>query len=255
MGWFCPTFQRPERLAELALSWEKTVAGKILYVRVWDKDPRKDDYFSYEWPEGWILYESDKEWAGEALNEHFDQHPDDGFYGFIGDDIVLRTKHGLDVLEHTAGNMFMAYPNDTVHRHRMYTHFCLGGGTARSFGFVIPRVFYHFNMDRALGFIMANCGLQRYCPQVIFQHKHFLWGRSERDDTYKKVYGDIPLKELDKFIPPDEKEYLEWEAREGRMLALELRKRLVSRYERTEEWNKEDIRQFMGVEESAILCN
>ena len=34
MPWICPTFQRPERLAELAISWDRHQHGKELFVRL-----------------------------------------------------------------------------------------------------------------------------------------------------------------------------------------------------------------------------
>jgi len=255
MGWFCPTFQRPERLAELALSWERNAPGVPLHVRVWEKDPRKEDYFKYDWPDGWELYESKKEWAGEAFNEYFDWNPNEDFYGFIGDDTVLRTKNGLKALEITAGRMFMSYPNDTIHRHRLNPHYCLGGDTARALGFVTPRTFYHFNMDRAMQFITGNCGLQRYCPQVVLQHKHFLWELSERDATYRKVYGGIPLEKLDKFVPPDERIYKEWEREDGMNIVIDLRMKLLSQYENHDKWEEEDMQMMMEDGRVPVLCD
>ena len=258
MGWFCPTFQRPERLAELALSWERCQKGTPLHVRVWSEDPRREDYFKYDWPEDWHLYVSGAEWAGEALNQYYDWNPNEPFYGFIGDDVVLRTKNGLEVLEVAAGKMFMSYPNDTVWRHQLSTHFCLGGDTARAMGSVIPRRFYHYHMDRALMFVMRDCGLQRYCPQVIFHHKHFMMECADLDVTYQKAYGITTMEELNALTePPHEQEYLEWaKSEEAKELILGLRKKLVQQYERPREWEEQDFEAMReAYEDESVLCD
>lgn len=242
MGWICPTFQRPERLAELALSWEKCEPGKKLWVRVWEDDPRKDDYFKYEWPEGWVLYESAAEWAGEALNQYFDMQPNEPYYGFIGDDIVLRTPLGMSELEDEAGEWCIAYPNDMLQRHRLCTHFCIGGEFARTLGYIVPRTFAHHNIDLALMNIGRETGLIRYCPRVIFQHKHFLARRDvERDATYRKVWGDVPLEEISKRNELfDSKVWTAWAHGEFSRDVGKLRRKMLE-YEKPEEWEAEDF--------------
>ena len=190
MSWFCPTFQRPERLAELAMSWEMHEQGRKLYVRVWEGDPRRDDYLNITWPEGWELYVSPAEWCGEALEEFYQKYPDEEFYGFIADDIVLRTPKGLEKLERLAEDWSLAYPNDTIQRHHLATHFCIGGELVREVGFLVPYGMKHNYLDVVWMHLGMNLGALRYCPDVIFQHKHFLRGVAEMDDTYKRIYSD-----------------------------------------------------------------
>ena len=185
--WFCPTFQRPERLAALAVSWNKCAKKKPLAVRVWKDDPRLKDYFSISWPKGWDLYVSEAEYCIEAVNEFFEQHPGQGSYGFIGDDVVLRTPWGLDKLERLAEGKFLAYPNDLIQRNRLCTHFCMGGDLARVLGWVMPPQFKHGYTDLALFNIGINSGILRYAPEVIFDHQHIHVGKAEMDDTYERA--------------------------------------------------------------------
>lgn len=196
MPWICPTFQRPHRLAELAASWERHEKGKPLWVRVWEKDPFKQEYFNTSWPEGWTLYESSTEWCGEALQEFWRMMPNEPFYGFIGDDCLLRTPRGLEILEQEAGDWFVAWPNDTIQRWRLSTHFCVGGKLTNTLGWWVPPQFRHHFLDMPIYHLAINTGLGRYCPQVIFEHRHFLTRRPElKDDTYRKVYpgeGEVP---------------------------------------------------------------
>jgi hypothetical protein len=104
-------------------------------------------------------------------------------------------------------------------------------------------------------FITGNCGLQRYCPQVVLQHKHFLWELSERDATYRKVYGGIPLEKLDKFVPPDERIYKEWEREDGMNIVIDLRMKLLSQYENHDKWEEEDMQMMMEDGRVPVLCD
>lgn len=188
--WICPTFQRPDRLKELAESWEKHQQGKELMVRVWDEDPFCDDYLSTTWPSGWNLYESPEKGAGEALNGAFSEWNDEECYGFIGDDIVLKTTGGLEILEEASKPYFAAYPNDTLQRNNLCTHFCVGSELAKIMEGIVPPMFKHNYMDVGLANIAIPFQLLRYCPQVIFQHRHFINGHVDKDDTYKAIYPE-----------------------------------------------------------------
>lgn len=240
--WICPTYQRPERLAELAESWEKHETGTPLMVRIWDQDPRKEDYFKTEWPKGWQLYESPAKGAGEALNEYFRLNPNEQTYGFIGDDIVLRTTQGLELLDATAYPWFLAYPNDTIQRHQVSTHFSLGGEFARTLATIVPPMFKHSYMDVGLLNIAAPMCLARYCPHVVFQHMHFLRKRYgiKKDASYLEVYPtdkDEPSGPLEE----EGRKALQLYEAVYRRLAIErLAERIYKEYERWDKWEGED---------------
>jgi len=243
MSWICPTFQRPERLAELAASWERCEPGKELHVRIWDKDPRRADYFACDWPEGWKLYRSSAKGAGEALNEFYRLHPNEDSYGFIGDDIVLRTPGGLAILEETAKPWFVAYPDDVLQRHRIPTHFCMGGRLASTLTYIVPPMFKHNYMDAGLQNVVAPLNLLRYCPQVIFQHKHFLVKEYgiEKDDTYGIVY---PTDETTPHGPNEDEGKAALKMFEGAFHQRQVQRlyeALAKEYELWHEWEEEDV--------------
>ena len=253
MGWICPTFQRPERLAELALSWEKCEPGRQLWVRVWENDPRKEDYFRFEWPDGWVLFEHESEWCGQALNTYFDWNPNEAYYGFIADDIVLRTPGGLGELEQAAGDWCVAYPNDTIHRHRGCTHFCVGGQFARKLNYFVPRELKHHFIDNALMSIASNCGLDRYCPWVIFQHKHFLAGTAERDATYEKIWGEVTRQQVAEMdlLPQGEVEFASWVKDKLPSEVNKIREEML-KFERWHQWEAEDAVDSLEAAHGAV---
>lgn len=243
MAFLCPTFQRPERLAELALSWEEHEPGTKLYVRIWEHDPCREEYLSIQWPESWELYVSPAKGAGEALNEFFRLHPNEESYGFIGDDVVLRTTGGVGELERTAGEWFIAYPNDCVQRFLIPTHFCIGGELARTIDCVVPPMFKHNYIDVGLKELGERMNLLRWCPHVIFQHKHFLvkaYG-IPKDATYQAVYptdADHPHGEYEEqgAAAMEVFENL-WLPKAGRRLM----EKLLNTYELWGEWEGEDV--------------
>lgn len=187
--WICPTFDRPQRLKELARSWERCQPAHKLFIRLWRGDPSYLEYKSMKWPQLWRFYDSDAKGCGEALNEFFLQHSNEPFYGFIADDVVLRTKGGLEHLQALAHPFFIAYPNDTIQRHRHCTHFCIGGDLVREVGFFAHTGFNHGFIDAVWYAIGLETGLLRYAPQIIFQHRHFLTRLVPRDNTYAASYG------------------------------------------------------------------
>lgn len=190
--WFCPTYQRPEGLLELADSWEKYQPGKQLIIRVWEDDPRGADYARIAWPESWEFYTSPAEAFTPALNEFFAKYPNEENYGFIADDIRLTSEGTLEYLEMLASPFFLAYPNDTIQRDRLCTHYCIGGDLVRLMGWFSPPFLQHSYTDQVWKLLAGKTGLLRYAPHAVFYHKHFLVsGRKAKfDASYAKIYNE-----------------------------------------------------------------
>lgn len=240
MAWLCPTFQRPERLAELAYSWVKNAPGKKLYVRVWKDDPKKEEYLKVEWPEEFELYEGDYQGAGETLRHLWTALPEEPCYGFIGDDCVLRTPGGIDELERTAGDWFIAYPSDTLQRHRLPTHFCVGARLTNVLNWIVPAGIRHGYMDLPLLNIGLNTGMLRYCPHVVFQHKHFLLGEAPIDDVYRLMYQDNGELQETPWVKDDKARldrYYETQIKDD---ILKVLRAVIREFEDPDRWDEED---------------
>lgn len=191
--WFCPTYKRPEGLLELADSWEKYQPGKKLVVRVWEEDPFGRKYAETLWPESWEFYTSPAENFTPAMNEFFAKYPNEDTYGFIADDIRLTSEGALEYLEMLASPFFVAYPNDTIQRDRLCTHYCIGGDLVRMMGWFSPPFLQHGYTDQVWKLLGGGAGLLRYAPHVVFYHKHWLAGRAKYDDGYAKIYDQKGL--------------------------------------------------------------
>ena len=242
MAWLCPTFQRPHRLAELANSWVKHCAGSKLYVRVWKDDPKKEEYFSIEWPEEFELFEGDYQGAGESLQQMWRMRPDEKCYGFIGDDIVIRTPNAVERLEREAGDWYIAYPNDTFQRNRLPTHFCVGGKLTNVVGWLVPNGIRHGYMDLPMLNLGLNTGLLRYCPDIIFQHKHFLLDDTvERDAVYAVMYKEDGQLQETPWVTDDHERLQRYYDKQLKDDMIKVTRALIREFEHENEWYAWDL--------------
>jgi hypothetical protein len=214
--------------------------GKKLHVRVWKDDPKKDEYFQTEWPKEFELYEGEYQGAGESLQEMWKMSPNEPSYGFIGDDIVIRTPGAIDHLEAEARDWFIAYPNDTFQRNRLPTHFCVGGKLTNVLGWMVPMGIRHGYMDLPLLNVGLNTGLLRYCPDVIFQHKHFLLGEAERDDTYARMYKENGELDDNPWVRADHARLEQYYAERIKGDIAKVIRALMREFENEEQWSRED---------------
>jgi len=249
--WFCPTLGRPKRLKQLAKSWERCEPNTPLHVRLYVHDTRMADYKAMRWPKNWFFYTSDKLRCGPALNEFYhDKNPTADSYGFIADDIVLRTKGGLGHLEALAEPYFIAYPNDTLQREKLCTHFCIGGALVRELGwFSLPGL--QQSIDMPWMYIGMHTSLLRYAPNVVFQHKHFLNDGAPKDATYSMVYAGNSTTPTADFIQQDTRfleKYMEKQIFED---VVKIKKMLFVDTEDPQEWDEQDAADRIIVMEKA----
>lgn len=250
--WICPTFSRPKRLKELARSWERCQPQSRLFVRLWREDPAYLEYKTMNWPKLWKFYDSDAKGCGEALNEFYQLHPEEAFYGFIADDIVLRTKGGLEHLQALASPFFIAYPNDTIQRHRLCTHFCIGGDLVREMGWFAYPAFHHGQIDMVWHHLGLLTGLLRYAPQVIFQHKHMLTRLVDYDETYAASYGSRGSTSPDTVLAmADEERFMKFRQEELPKLVGQIQAQLFASCEDWDNWLSDEEKQRIGLLQSA----
>jgi hypothetical protein len=101
-------------------------------------------------------------------------------------------------------------------------------------------------MDMPIYHVGLNTGLLRYCPQVIFQHKHFLMEDAERDATYQRIYGVDGTEPMGE---PEEVGKKAWEQYCKRNIKDDVTKVLRavhSTFEDYEQWDREDVEAASG---------
>lgn len=185
--WICPSKGRPERLKEFAASWPANVPVKIILA---EDDSRRADYAKVQWPDVWTFEVCPLKGVGPTLEWTFRKYPSEGFYGLLGDDVVLEKGHP-DHLVGLAGAWFLAFPDDGVQGHRLATHPVLGGELVRTVGRLCPEMFYHSYIDTYWDCLARATSMLRYNPQVRYEHRHPVKYPELMDDTYRESMSAV----------------------------------------------------------------
>jgi hypothetical protein len=116
----------------------------------------------------------------------------------------------------------------------------VGGKLTNVLGWWVPPTFKHNYMDMPIFHVGINSGLLRYCPNVIFQHKHFLIEDAERDVTYQRIYGKTSTEPTG---APEEYGRRMWDEYASKQLKDDVTKVLRAvhiEFENYEQWDRED---------------
>jgi hypothetical protein len=105
--------------------------------------------------------------------------------GFIGDDHRFRT-YGWDVrIEEALKDGGMAYGDDGVQGEALPTQWFVTSDIVRVLGWLALPVCNHFYLDNAWIDLANAAKCRHYLPDVVIEHMHFSYGKSEIDDSYR----------------------------------------------------------------------
>jgi hypothetical protein len=108
------------------------------------------------------------------------------YMGFIGDDIVFRTKWEREFIDALSSHKFvLAYGNDLMYtRGDLATHPFITSNMFRALGFFgCPAVGHHYFDNYWMDMIQC-VGLKKFLPSVIMEHMHPAMNKEEPDDGY-----------------------------------------------------------------------
>jgi len=139
--WFLPSLHRPARLA-FCLNAIRTAGcstpGKVILGA-----DQAADIPGLPLPDGWTAvcqHPEDKSLVA-VMNRFVKDHPDLAWYGFLQDDLHVRTPHWDTLLIAAAGSCGMASCNDMFKAPaRMTSATVYGGDLIRAFGFWCPNI-------------------------------------------------------------------------------------------------------------------
>ncbi len=122
----------------------------------------------------------------------------------LGDDCIFRTPDwdvAVNALwDTTPDNILIAYCNDGRNRQKC-EHFIMHTDWLEQTGNKIcPSIFRHFCIDSWVEDIAIRIGRLRCLSQVVVEHMHFKYGKSERDNTYayiREPIGNTSVSEID----------------------------------------------------------
>jgi hypothetical protein len=183
--WFLPSLGRANRMRQFIASYraaQETVDVKVLLAS-WDS--KLEEYKTVDFPAHWEVVHLDEVHCGPTHNAAFARWPNEKCYGLIDDDVLIKTPHGLSILEEAAGDYYISYGEDGFHSSSYTVMPCIGGELARLCGFVLTPGVLHNGCEGAWNDLGRKFGLLRFQSGVLLEHMHPFFNKGERDETYE----------------------------------------------------------------------
>lgn len=173
----CPTRERPKKLARMYESFLKTTNEKTVMILCIDAEDQTE-YSNYYCP---ISIEPHKT-NTQIINDIFNKYPNFKYYSVTNDDFVYHTPDWDTMLMSEGVN----FGEDSTKREFPVTS-VIDGDLVRAIGWLqCPRVDYLFG-DTVWDVLAEQAKCKYYFPDVLIEHRHFLFGTSELDETYKRT--------------------------------------------------------------------
>lgn len=182
--WFLPTKGRADclqRLLDKIIEIGNSTPGLVI---VNGEDP---SYSDIRLPKLWQMHVLPENLGlCGAMNWAFDNYPREPWYGLITDDELVHTPEWDETLVKAAGNWNISHGNEGWQsENRMHSSNVFGGDLIRTVGYWAPAGLWHWFIDNVWENIATDCDLRRYCREVRTEHKHYLAGKSLKDETYR----------------------------------------------------------------------
>lgn len=212
--WILPTRSRPESCQRFIDNWIKTESSTKVLVRLDQCDPALEKILSLNWPKTFTVRIGKREGVAKATNELFQEFKDEPWYGFLADDFVPKTVQWDKKLADAASNKFISYPNDMAEREDLPTLPCVGGDLIREIGYFGFPFTHHYYVDTVYQFLGKNLGIIKRLDNVIVEHMHYEFGKSNLDIVYQ---------ESNEKFKNDKSIWKKWITGDGILLVEELR--------------------------------
>lgn len=187
--WILPTYNRPESLKNCLEQIKKIGISTNILVIVQGIKKMKDYYLAIEslgsdFPVR-VIYLLENIGFCAALNYAFDRNPNEPWYGVFGDDEYVYTQ-GWDtkLIEAAESNKIAHGCDKDINNGRLHTYNVFGGELVRAVGYFAPQGLWHWYFDDVWERLAAECDLKRPVPEVVTEHRHYLYGKSPKDRTY-----------------------------------------------------------------------
>ena len=120
-----------------------------------------------------------------ATNEAWEYYKDDAdIFGFIGDDNRFRSTGWDEKFESALGNGGVGYGDDGVHGPNLPTSWWVTSDILRRLGWFCNPALRHFFLDNTWLELGKSTNSLHYIPDVLIEHLHFSFGKSELDNTW-----------------------------------------------------------------------
>ena len=187
--WVLPTHKRPahcrEALQALSAANIGTPGVVVVNAPVYPGEVRVIEEVL---PSGWTIHVSEANLGAiGALNEVFRLKADEPWYGFLSDDErPLAPEFDRPLIE-AAGRWGVAHGRYDPDNGRAQAGLVIGGALARAVGFLaLPQCWHWYGLDDLWETLSKAPACKRVqVPQVVFEHRHPLYGTAPMDETYR----------------------------------------------------------------------
>lgn len=150
-------------------------------------------------PLGWAAYSTLEHLnIGEACRRFTVKYPNLAWYGWMADDCVPLSMGWDQELVREAGAWGVAYPNDgwkmgrnAAGAQHVTSIVCFGGEFVRSLGALALERQIQMYIDDYWESVAVPCGLMRYRPDVLSEHRSFKNGKRAKDSTDTRQFNGI----------------------------------------------------------------
>lgn len=179
-----PTRSRPDNCSRFINAWQTTSASTPVYVRLDDDDPELDAIKNLPWPNEFKIHVGPRVGVSRSINEVFEQHPNEPWYGLLADDLLPQTTAWDQQLIDRAGATDISYPNDCGAHPDLPTHPCIGGDLVRAIGWLGFPPCYHFFTDTVWQYLGLRLNNLYRLDNVVVEHLHYSMDKSSKDQNY-----------------------------------------------------------------------
>lgn len=180
--WILCSLMRPHLIHRIINSYAWG-SDKVI-LALYEKDPRLQEYLEQKWPDGWRVEIVPMLYTAPTYNEILRRYPNERFYAYLADDVVLNVQGMLRLLARDAGDWNIAYANDKHWGKELPTMPAMGGDLVRAVGYLAPPTFTHWAVDTAWGELGKRLGNLVYRDDLTYDHLNPVWGTAEDDKTY-----------------------------------------------------------------------
>lgn len=193
--WVLASRGRVENIKRFLDSWTDTEASTEVYFRLDECDPFLDSYLELPYPESWKVVVGERCRLGRAMNELFENYPNEDWYGLLADDLIPQTKSWDLQLIEAAGKNLISQANDLTRKPQNCCHPVIGGDLVRAAGwFALPECTHYCVELPWKEVTKRNPNILKYLNEVIVEHAHWRFDKALFDTTYEETK---PLKQID----------------------------------------------------------
>ncbi len=179
-----PSRGRPHNLRRFLNAALDTDQQARTLVYLDEDDPTLGEYRKIDYPHWWIVHVGQPVGLGGVYKWVFETFPNLDYYGFLGDDLIPRTKHWDKELIDAAGIGDISYGDDGNWGEKLATHPCVGGELVRHMGWLCYPGLNKLFIDTVWHTVGITLGRLHYLPDVKLEHMHYIFGKAEHDETY-----------------------------------------------------------------------